>query len=388
MSQFSKPTKFLRVCFVHDWLVTMRGGEKVLEALVELFPNAPIYTLFMKRDSLSNVLKKRTIYTSFLQVIPGVAQIYRCLLPIFPLAVRSLRTKNYDLVISSSHCVAKAVKVRKDAFHICYCHTPMRYLWGFSEEYFGKFPLFLRKIIEFYFNFLKKWDIQTSRRVNLFIANSQNTAKKIQKLYGKVAKVIYPPVDIPPDQIEQKSHNGEYYLIVGALVPYKKLGLAIEAFNRLNRPLKIVGDGPIRKKLERLVRSKKIQFERWVDNDKLWTLYLNAKALIFPGEEDFGIVPVEAQMLGKPVIAFGKGGVRETVVAYNHEHAGSSESESTGIFFYEANPNSLIECVLKSEALKFNAEFIKSHARRFTRDRFQQEIKKCLDGLAYEETFH
>src|SRR3989338_4347574 len=215
MNLSSEKIKKPSVCLVHDWLVAMRGGEKVLEAIAELFPNAPIYTLFLKREKLSPTLQKKEIHTSFLQYIPGISKLYRWLLPLFTIAIWFLDVQKYDLVISSSHCVAKAVRTRKDATHICYCHTPMRYLWGFSEDYLGRFPKLLRWLIELYFKWLRQWDIKTSKKISTFVANSNNTAEKIKTLYDKTAEVIYPPVELPVQSVtSDASSPNKYFLIV------------------------------------------------------------------------------------------------------------------------------------------------------------------------------
>ncbi len=376
MDQSFTQTNSRSICFVHDWLVTMRGGEKVLESMVELFPEASIYTLFYKRQKLSPLLQTRKIYTSFLQYLPGIEHYYRFLLPLFQLAIRSINVLNYDVVISSSHCVAKAVKTKKNSVHICYCHTPMRYLWGFQESYFGNFPTFLRKLIELFFHFLKKWDIKTSQHVDYFIANSKNTAQKIKKIYNCESTVIHPPFDPIPSKIHPTKESGNYYLIVSALVQYKRIDLAIEAFNRSGKSLRIVGDGPLKEHLMKLVRSPEIKFEGWVDQEMLWKCYANCKALIFPGEEDFGIVPLEAQSFGKPVIAYGRGGVTESVIPANREPR--SLSQCTGLFFDEPTEESLFECVQKSESLVFNEEFIRSHVTQFNKEHFQKKILNFL----------
>lgn len=371
------------VCLVHDWLVAMRGGEKVLEALTELFPEAPIYTLFQKRENLSSTLKSRNIRTTFLQMIPKIDRIYRWLLPLFPMAVRSFNLQQYDLIISSSHCVAKAVRVRSDAVHVCYCHTPMRYLWGFEEEYLGKFPRLIRAVVEFYFQWLRRWDQRVSQGVTAFIANSNNTAKKIRRLYGKKSAVVYPPAGAPSD-VSGTCDLGQdaYFLIVSALVPYKKIGVAVEAFNRLRLPLKIVGDGPQRKELEKTARFEGICFEGWVDERTLWERYAHCRALIFPGEEDFGIVFVEAQLLGKAVIAYGKGGATETVLACNDVYGTRPVDQSTGLFFYEQEADSLMEQVKKFEPLQFDPMFIRKHAQQFSREHFCEEMKAFLQSIS------
>lgn len=372
-----EPLKNKKVCFVHDWLIGMRGGEKVLEAMCEMYPKAPIYTLFLKRQWLSSVLQSKTIHSSFLQFIPFIEKIYRYLLPIFPIAIKSLNVRKYDLVISSSHCVAKAIKIKQGAVHICYCHTPMRYLWGFSEEYLGKLPNWVRMIVNIYFTFLRKWDVVTSKRVTAFIANSKNTADKIFKVYGKAATIIHPPVEIPNLRAcAAQNKSNAYFLIVSALVPYKRIDLAIGAFNQLKKwRLKIIGDGPDLKPLEKIKHFDGIEFEGWLEENELRERYLNCRALIFPGEEDFGIVPIEAQSFGKPVIAFGKGGVTETVLPYNTTR---TAEESTGLFFFEPTPQSLIEALNKFQYLKFDKSFIKNHAMKFGVDHFKEEFTRVL----------
>ncbi len=361
------------VCFVHDWLVTMRGGEKVLEAMCELFPNAPIYTLFMNQKKLSPAFQSKEIHASFLQIIPGVEKFYRFLLPIFPLAIKTFNLKQYDLVISSSHCVAKSVPVGKNSVHICYCYTPMRYLWEFHEEYLGSFPNWIRKLIHFYFDFLKHWDIQTAKNVNYFLTSSRYVAERILKIYGRKATVINPPAKLSGERRVIAKQGSSYYLIVSALVPYKRIDLAIEAFNQLKQPLKIVGTGPLTESLKKTIRFEGIQLIGWVDDEQLRGYYEECKALIFPGEEDFGIVPLEAQICGKPVIAYGRGGVCETVIPYDE-----STKTGTGIFFNEATVESLVRAVQKSQLIHFDPHFIRNHAQKFTKDRFKERISAFI----------
>lgn len=383
MRPLSDPTKLRSVCFVHDWLTGMRGGEKVLEAMVELFPQAPVYTLFFDRRYLSEKLKRCDIRASLLQYLPCITRIYRWLLPLFPLAVSLMNVKQYDLVISSSHCAAKGVKVRKGAVHVCYCHTPMRYLWDKSDDYLSGFPLMVQKLIGLYFKILRRWDEKTSQSVDLFIANSANIQKKIATFYRKQASVIYPPVDLP--KITVTPSAGRFFLIVSALVPYKRIDIAIQAFNQLKLPLVIVGDGPLRESLEKMVRYDGIRFEGWVKPEVLQKRYEEAKALIFPGEEDFGIVPVEAQGYGKPVIAFGKGGAVETVWAVNRRDKPEPGEKSSGIFFFDPSPEALAEAVRKFQALTFDPEFIKARVQHFGKERFQKELLTALQNLPTAE---
>lgn len=389
MNLSSTDQKQPHVCFVHDWLVAMRGGEKVLETLVELFPDAPIYTLFFDRKKLSPLLASRKIHASFLQLIPRIERIYRWLLPFFPIAIKTFNLKQFDLVISSSHCVAKAVGVRQDAIHICYCHTPMRYLWGFEEEYLGRFPRFLRWLIKLYFKWLQNWDVTNSKKVTYFVSNSKNTAKKISALYDKESVVIHPPAEVKARGAnEKKEASNNYFLVVSALVPYKRIDLVVEVFNQLEEPVRIIGDGPLKTKLEALTKSPKIQFEGWVSDKVLEEHYSNCRALIFPGEEDYGIVPVEVQLFGKPVIAFGKGGVLETVLAYHSREARHAIHSSTGLFFYEQTPQALMDQIKQFERLKFDSNFIYQHALQFSKGEFQRKFLEFLRRIGCHKVNH
>ncbi len=357
----------LRVALVHDWLIHMRGGERVLEALYEIFPDADIFTLFCDRKRLSPALREANIQCSFLHFLPGIKQYYRWLLPILPFAVRTLRLENYDLVISSSHCVAKGCRVPAGALHVCYCHAPARYVWGFREEYFGRYPLPVRKLIHGVLERLKRWDLATNREIQFFIANSENTARRIEKFYGRDSAMIHPPVDtVRLGQVQEEPAEG--FLIVSALVPYKRVDLAVEAFNRLGLSLTIVGTGPEIKKLRRMARSN-IRFWGALSDDEVRVQYSQCRALIFPGEEDFGIVPVEAQACGKPVIAYARGGALETITS------------ATGVFFSEQTAEALIQAVKRFEQLSFHAAIIKEHAARFDREVFKNRMRELIQAL-------
>jgi glycosyltransferase involved in cell wall biosynthesis len=359
--------KKLRIALVHDWLTGMRGGEKCLEVLCELFPDAPLYTLLHVKGAMSPLIESRDIRTSFIQHLPLVATQYRSYLPLFPCAIESLDLSSFDVVISTSHCVAKGAVTRPGALHICYCHTPMRYVWEMYDEYFGKGKagLVTRAAMAIAAPWLRSWDVRTAGRVRYYIANSENVRKRIQAHYRMDAEVIFPPVDTR--QFMVSKHSSGYYLIVSALVPYKKVDLAIEAFNRNGRRLVIVGKGPEEKKL-RALAGPNVEFLGWRSDDDLAGLYAGCRALIFPGEEDFGIVPLEAMACGKPIIAYGRGGALETVV----------EGE-TGTFFTVQSAEALGAAVEHAERTAFTPETIRAHALLFSRDRYASEMLAFIE---------
>ncbi len=361
------------VALVHDWLTGMRGGEKVLEILCELFPQSDIFTLIHNPGSVSDIIESHTIYTSFVDKLPFKKNKYRHYLPLFPTAIERFNFKNYDLIISTSHCVAKGIITPPDTLHISYLHTPMRYVWDMYDEYFGKEQMgwLARKVIPFFANYLRMWDVTSSNRVDWFLANSKHVAKRIKKYYGREATVIHPPVNT--SLFSPVEAAGDYYLVVSALVPYKKIDLAIRAFNKLKERLIVLGSGPEKTNLQKLA-GPTIEFVNWQPPEKLRTYYQNCKALIFPGEEDFGIVPVEAMACGKPVIAFGKGGALETVIGYSEEIS----EQVTGIFFNQQTEDDLIEAVRQFERIKWDPIYIAHHAQKFSQERFRKKITKFI----------
>jgi glycosyltransferase involved in cell wall biosynthesis len=361
----------LKVALVHDWLIHMRGGEKVLESLAEMFPEATIYTLFTDRSRLSPSLQRMKIRTSFLQYLPGIRRYYRWLLPVLPWVVRTLRVEEADLLITSSHCVAKGVRVPERAVHVCYCHTPMRYLWGFEEEYFSKFPKGMLTLLRPLFERLRKWDVATAQGVNHFLCNSNTVRERIRKSYGREAEVIHAPVDASfyqPDSLPAEA-KGKFYLVVSALVPYKRVDLVIEAFNGWDRKLVIAGDGPCRPEYQKLAKTGNIRFLGTVSDEGLRSLYEEAKALIFPQEEDFGIVPLEAQACGTPVIALARGGALETV--------------EEGVFFQEQTAEALRRAILQFEARQFDLEALRRQALRFDKPLFKTKMKQALENVIH-----
>lgn len=356
----------MKVALSHDWLNGMRGGEKCLEVFCELFPGSPIFTLFYEPEKVSARIAAHPIRTSYLSWLPGFFQNYRYYLPLFPKAMRRFRTKGYDLIVSTSHCVAKGIGKDKKALHICYCFTPMRYAWGFFDDYFGGKNLPAKWLIKSWMKRLRKWDVESSAGVDHFIAISQHIRKRIASYYHRDSEVIYPPVDTHFYTPDHRVEREDFYLIVSALVPYKKVSLAISAAKKAHKKLVVIGDGPEKARLEKTAGSS-VTFLGWQPDEVLRDHYRRAKALLFPGEEDFGIVPVEAQACGLPVIAYGVGGATETVL-----------SGETGVFFGELKETSLVQAIRTFEGRAWDPEPIRRNAVRFSRERFIMEIKSFI----------
>jgi glycosyltransferase involved in cell wall biosynthesis len=356
-----------KVALIHDWLTGMRGGEKVLEAICGFFHGADLFTLVHIPGSVSPKIEAMNIHTSFLQALPGIESRYRQSLPLMPWAIGRFDLSGYDLIISSSHCVAKGVRVPPGTVHISYCHTPMRYIWDQFDDYFspGRSSAPVRWLMRSLRPALQKWDRRTAQSVTHFIANSENVRRRIQRHYGRDASVIYPPVDTHYFEPNGRPRK-DFFLMVTAFAPYKRIEIAIDAFNRLRLPLVIAGKGQELDKLA-LLAGPTVKLLGWVSDDALKTLYQEAKALIFPGEEDFGMVPVEAQACGCPVIALGRGGALESVVP-----------GKTGFFFPEPSPESLIECVEKFRRADINPAAARENAQRFAVENFRQKFVDYL----------
>jgi glycosyltransferase involved in cell wall biosynthesis len=357
----------LRIALVHDWLTGMRGGEKCLEVMCELFPDAPIYTLLHVKGAMSPMIESKTIHTSFLQRFPFVEQKYRMYLPLFPFAIEAFDFSAYDLLISTSHCVAKGAKPRSNALHVCYCFTPMRYVYEMYDEYFGKGQagIATRMAMKIAAPLLRAWDKKTAGRVHHFVAISEHVRQRILRHYGREAEIIFPPVDTARFQASRKDEG--YYVIVSALVPYKKVDLAVKAFNKIGARLIIVGKGPDEEKLRRIAKPN-VEFAGWKSDDELASLYAGCTALVFPGEEDFGIVPLEAMASGKAVIAYGKGGALETL-----------QDGISGVFFYEQTVEALESAVSKAVQMRFDPEKIRNRALQFSRGIYKDAMKQFIE---------
>lgn len=358
-------TKFAnkKVALVHDWFISYRGGEKVFEAIAELFPEADVYCLFKSKNFKAASLENRKVEASFLNRWPWVSHYYRYLLPLYPSAIETLDLTAYDVVVSSSHAAAKGVITGVQTTHVSYCHTPMRYLWDKSFEYFKGSK---RLLYSCFLKQLRIWDAISAQRVDFFIANSNFTKKRIEKFYRRDARVVYPFVDDRWLKRPLNESAGKYYLVVSGLVPYKNIELAIRACESLGKSLKIVGSGPEEKKLRALSKNN-TEFLGYVANDDLIPLYENARALLFPGEEDFGIVPLEAMAMGKPVIALGKGGALETVIP-----------EQTGVLFPAPTVESLKQAIQNFEKLTFSASVCREQAAKFSKEKFQKELLESI----------
>ncbi|CAM3442674.1 glycosyltransferase [Halomonas lysinitropha] len=372
-----------RIAIVHDWLVVQGGAEKVLDALLQAFPAADVYTLvdFLPAGQRGRLAGHRVV-TSALQHWPLARRFYRHLLPWMPHAIEQFDLSDYDLVVSSSHCVAKGVITHPGQWHVCYCHTPVRYAWDMKEAYLrdagfsGPVAWYVRRVL----GRLRQWDHFTASQVDTFIANSANVSKRIAKYYGRHATVIHPPVDLDAFTFNPEPRD-DYYLAASRLVSYKRMDLIIEAFGHEGRRrLKVVGDGPERKRLEKLAAAApNIELLGYRPDGELQRLMARARGFVFAAEEDFGIMPLEAQACGTPVIAYGRGGSLETVI--------DEGSEATGVFFHEQTPAALLGALERFDSLAFSPDACLAQAQRFGIARFWQRWIDCLQLGPSDEPF-
>lgn len=363
-----KEQRSLRVAVVHDWLTGMRGGEVVLEAILRLYPEADLFTLLHNKGSVSPFIENRKIFTSFIDRLPLKAKKYRSYLPLFPTAIELFDFHGYDAVITSSHCVARGVVVPPGVPHISFFHSPMRYVWDMYHEYFGESGRLSRMLLPFFANYLRMWDASAAPRVDRYVCNSAFVAERIRRFYGRESVVVHPPC-VPDDvRVPEVKNRKDFYLIVSAFAPYKRLDLALEAFTGWDRKLIVVGAGQDEKKLKKYT-APNIEFKGNMKREEINELYRTASGLIFPGVEDFGIVPVEAQAQGCPVIAYGRGGALETV-----------QYPKTGVFFYHQTVESLRGAVLENELLlPYRRVDFQANVSKFTRKQFLKNFQKEID---------
>ena len=357
----------LRVALVHDWLTGMRGGEKVLEAIAELYPSAAIHSLVHVRGSVSPLLEQQSRRRSFVQWLPGSARHYRSYLPLFPTAIEQFDFDDVDLVISTSHCAAKSVVVPGRARHICYCHSPMRYAWDQFGSYFGPDQVgpVRSKLLRPVLARIARWDRDTADRVDRYVANSHYVAGRIRRYYNHRSTVVHPPVDTTFYTPEQTRVPEPFFLVVSALVPYKRLDLAIDASARTGSRLVIVGRGPEEARLRRLAEAARadVSFAGWLSDEEIRDLYRRCRAVLMPGVEDFGMVPVEAQACGRPVIALAEGGALDSVV-----------DGVTGILVQDPTVDAFSAALDDAATRRFDSPTIRRHAESFGKGRFQEQF--------------
>jgi glycosyltransferase involved in cell wall biosynthesis len=357
----------MRAAIVHYWLVSMRGGEKVLESICRLFPEADIFTHVYDPKALSETIQHHKVNTTFINSLPFARRFYRKYLPLMPLALEQIDLRGYDLIISSESGPAKGINPPAHAVHICYCHSPMRYIWNMYYDYRERAGFLTRLLMPPLAHYLRSWDAIASTRVDHFIANSHTVAARIAKYYRRDATVIHPPVEVDKFECVPAADIEDYFLMVGKLVAYKRPDLAVEAFNASGRRLIVIGDGEMLTAIRRMA-GPTVTVLGSQPFEVLRHHYARCRALIFPGEEDFGIVPVEVMASGRPVIAYGRGGVTETVT-----------DGVSGLFFEEQSVAAVERAIREFERMCFNQEIIRAHAEKFNRDRFESEFAALLN---------
>ena len=362
----------MKVALVHDFLVRFGGAERVLKVLSEMYPEAPIFTLFYDEKRVGQFFDKERIRASRLQKLPRfMRKRYRIFVKSFPRLMEEFDFEDYDLVISSNTAYSHGIVTALDTKHLCYCHSPMRYAWDWTNEYREENGVRGLKAALYapLLKGLREWDMVAADRPDLYVANSENVRGRIRKYYKQEAKVIYPPIDVKRFRVSE-SHEG-YFLILSSLTPYKKIDLAVQLFNKIGRKLVIIGEGPDRARLEEIAGDN-IDFLGFKDDDTVREYMENCRALIFPGEEDFGMTPVEAMACGKPVLAYGKGGLTETVI-----------SGKTGEFFFEPNVESMEDGLARLLANErfYRPRAIRRHALQFSRDEFERKMRNAVAAV-------
>lgn len=357
----------MKLALVHDYLIQDGGAEKVLTEFHRVFPDAPTYALLYDENKVDPAYKRRVVHTSFLQKVPWALKKYQWLLPLMPMATETYDLAPYDVVLSSSSAFSKGIITKPDSLHICYCHTPTRYLWSDAVSYVAELrvPGFIKALLPPFLSRLRMWDKQAAERVDLFIANSEAVRRRIKKYYHRDALVIYPPVDVNAFSISLNPKT--YFLAGGRLVSYKRYDLIIEACNRLKLPLKIFGSGPVLEELKAMA-GPTVEFLGRVSEEEKAKLYADCIAFVNPQEEDFGITPIEAMASGRPVIAYNRGGVTESVI-----------EGVNGTFFDEQNWETLADTMFRFDHNKFHPELIRESVMRFSVENFHEQITQVVE---------
>jgi len=364
----------MKVAIVHFWLVNMRGGEKVIESFLEIFPQADIFTHVYNPKSMSPLIKSKRVFTSRINKLPFAKKLYPIYMPLMPAALLDFNLQEYDLVISSESGPAKGVIPNPNAYHICYCHSPMRYIWDMYHEYYKKTNFFIRFFMKRLTISLRSWDIASSNLVDYFIVNSSYISKRVKRYYNRNADLVFPPVEIENFLMVKRKpiEDQDYYLFFGQLTDYKRADIAIEACIKLNKKLIVAGAGAKNKDIKKYRKTDLITFKGRVNDEELLELYSGAKALLFPGIEDFGLIPVEAQAAGCPVIAYAEGGALDSL-----------KENTTGIFFYEQTPDSLAQSIKNFElnmANFNNRNVFTEHVQQFSKETFKSKILQIINS--------
>ena len=357
----------MRIAIVHEWLTTMGGADRVVQIIHEIFPSAPMFCLVYNPKTMPDAFRAMDIRTSFIQRLPFARSHHRVYLPLYPLAAEQFDLSDFDVVISSSHCCAHNVLTRPDAFHLCYCHTPMRYAWDMYHSYLKSLPTVARPAAAVLLSIIRHWDYVSAQRVDKFVANSSAVRQRIEKHYGRPAAVLFPPADVsffrPAPEHDQP---GDYFFIMARHVSYKRVDLAVAAFNTLGLPLLVAGTGPETARLAKMARPN-VRFLGTISNDDARRYMAHCRAFIHPQEEDFGITAVEAQACGRPVIAYGRGGALDTVI-----------DGVTGSFFSEQTAEALAEAVRTFDHRQFDPRVIRQHAASFNTDDFKRKFRQLV----------
>ena len=362
----------MRVAIIHYWFVGMRGGEKVIESLCRMFPDADLFTHVYRPEAVSETIRSHRVVQSFIGSLPFAAKLYKNYLPLMPMALEQLDLRGYDLIISSESGPAKGIVPPPGSLHICYCHSPMRYVWNMYHEYRRSTGVLKRMLMLPAAHYVRSWDALSAQRVDYFVANSNTVAMRIARYYRRDSEVIPPPVAVDDFYIDPQAARSDTYLMAGELVAYKRPDLAVEAFNAMGRKLTVVGGGEMLAEIRRIA-GPTVTVLGPLPFAELRRLYASSAGLIFPGEEDFGIVPVEAMASGRPVLAYGRGGATETVI-----------DGVTGLFFHEQTVAAIMDGVARLERTPFDPATIRRQAERFATAVFERRMRRFIESCVAE----